>query len=260
MQKHYRYVIVTGNMKTITAVVPCYNEEKIIQKTINRLKPVVDRIIVVDNGSTDNSASIAKKNGVLVISESRKHKGIGVGYAMITGMNNATTDYIITVDADGEHPIERIPKLVEKAIASGVDFTNCSRTSRDAKHLMASVRSFGTKILNYVAFLLYGFKTQDLLCGMWIVKSSIVPKLNLRQGDWNLVPEIKVSAWTNENISYAELPITATVRQEGSKQVLWRTFSIHFLFLLEFRLELLIKEVRNVFVPPIAKLFSLTVK
>jgi len=107
-------------MKVI-AVLPAYNEEKRIKDTILKTKRYVDKIIVVDDGSTDKTAEIAKKAGANVI---KYTKNQGVDYASRIGLENAIKmkpDTILFVDADGQLDPKYIPQFI-KAIEDGADY------------------------------------------------------------------------------------------------------------------------------------------
>lgn len=97
------------NMK-LSVVIPVYNEEKTIGKVLSKI-PKEHEIIVVDDGSTDNSYKIAKSFGAKVI---RHNKNLGYDRAIRTGIENSKTDVIVTLDADGEHNPKEIPKLIKK--------------------------------------------------------------------------------------------------------------------------------------------------
>lgn len=98
-----------SNLKKISAVIPAYNEEKIIVDVINRTKEYVDEVIVVDDCSSDNTTAVALRAGARVISNRKK-----AGYieSIKSGFRNVTGDIIITLDADGEHNPEEIPDLL----------------------------------------------------------------------------------------------------------------------------------------------------
>ncbi len=101
--------------KIITVVVPTYNEEKAIDKVLDKIKKTMDvndynyEIIVVDDCSTDNTAEIAKSKEVKVIQHLENK---GVGKARKTGIENAEGDIIVMTDGDGTYPVQDIPKLL----------------------------------------------------------------------------------------------------------------------------------------------------
>jgi len=92
------------NKKKISLIIPCKNEAKIIASTIKNVPKYIDEVVVVDNGSTDTTAKVARDAGARVIKEPKKMNGIGYGYAHITGIKNATGDYIFGMDGDDTYP------------------------------------------------------------------------------------------------------------------------------------------------------------
>lgn len=223
---------------TISAVVPTYNEARLLPATIARLRRVVDEIVVVDNGSTDGSLEIARRLGVKVIYEPRKISGIGYGFAHIRGMREAAGDYIVAVDSDGEHPIESIPKIVSFARKNEIDFVSCARAAAPSLHPRFLVRRAGIILLSLNVRLLFGRSISDILSGMWVVKRQAVPRLSLEEGGWNFSPEIKLKALTADQVRFSEYPIQTTVRgDDNSKQVLWKTGLQHLGFINKFWLK-----------------------
>ncbi len=94
--------------KTISIVIPCYNEEEGVRHLISKMPTLVDEVIIVDNGSTDNTAQVAKEMGATVVEE--KIKGYGSAYKC--GFRHAQGDIIITMDGDGTYPPESITLLL----------------------------------------------------------------------------------------------------------------------------------------------------
>src|ERR1041384_1825417 len=103
----------------VMAIIPAYNESKNIRKIIEHTTKHVGSIIVVDDGSQDNTAEIASAMNVKVI---RNRYNIGKGAALRKGLieacRNNNVDIVVTIDADGQHDPSEIPKLV-KPIESG---------------------------------------------------------------------------------------------------------------------------------------------
>lgn len=111
----------------IVAVIPAYNEEKTIKKVIMDLKAKVDEIIVVDDGSCDNTKSIAENEGVIVL----KHiVNRDQGAALQTGTEYALklgADIIVHFDADGQHKVEDIEKFTAPILLGERDVVFGSR-------------------------------------------------------------------------------------------------------------------------------------
>lgn len=125
----------TRQKKTETGlsyIIPCYNEENAIKSTAERLQAVLEslgrpfEIIVVDDGSKDNSADIAGTcKGVKVL---RHPANAGYGASLKTGITHAQYDWIGIVDADGTYEIEKIPVLVEE-MEKGFDMVVGARSN-----------------------------------------------------------------------------------------------------------------------------------
>ncbi|MCE5213606.1 MAG: glycosyltransferase family 2 protein, partial [Methanobacterium sp.] len=98
-------------MPRVTAIIPAYNEELSIGSVVLTTSKYVDQIIVIDDGSTHNTAEIAEKAGALVI---KNPENMGKGAALKTGFKSVkNTGIIVTMDSDGQHDPSEIPKLIQ---------------------------------------------------------------------------------------------------------------------------------------------------
>ena len=99
---------------TISIVIPAYNEEGGIRATLEAVRaatpPGVEEIIVVDDGSSDRTAAIASEAGVRVV---RHPNNRGYGASLKTGIREATGDFVLTMDADGQHRMEDVIALCQ---------------------------------------------------------------------------------------------------------------------------------------------------
>jgi polyprenyl-phospho-N-acetylgalactosaminyl synthase len=102
----------------ISAVVPAYNEASRIGPVIRAIGPYVDEVVVVDDGSADETARIAAEAGAVVI---RHERNQGYIFAQKTGFHAATGAVVVTIDADGEHDPAEIPLLAEPVVLGEAD-------------------------------------------------------------------------------------------------------------------------------------------
>ena len=102
----------------VSAVIPAYFEEKTISYIVEGCLIYVDEVLVVNDGSTDDTSINAKASGAKVI-ELKKNKG--VVKATQTGIKEASGDIIVTLDADGQHDPNEIPKLIEPILEGEAD-------------------------------------------------------------------------------------------------------------------------------------------
>ena len=97
----------------VCAVIPAYNEETTVGNIVQNTKKYIDAVFVVNNGSSDNTARIARENGAIVIDHFAKR---GYGAAQYAGQQYAIKqgyEYILQLDSDGQHDPADIPKLLE---------------------------------------------------------------------------------------------------------------------------------------------------
>jgi len=236
------------NSKTVSAIIPCRNEEKAITSVVKKVSRYVDEVIVVDNRSTDRTAVVAKKAGARVFKDKRAINGIGYGFAHQTGLKHAKGDWLVALDGDDTYPAFQIKKIMKFMEKNGLDFVSCNRFPLQNKRAITRIRQLGVNILNLEVLLLYQYPIKDILTGMWILKREALPKLGLKEGGWDLSPEIKLAALVNPEIRFGEYHIAHFLREGNlSKQVIWKTGWGHLIYILRRRLttdNVLLKQVR----------------
>ena len=149
----------------ISLIIPAYNEEKTIGEIIDRAKKFVDEIIVVDDGSVDNTRKIALKHKAIVISHG---KNKGYIEALRTGFRYANGNIFVTIDADGEHDPNDIPKLVKPILEDKAD-------------LVLGVRekiSFSEKIITWITRI--KVNVLDASTGFRAIRREIALKMKLK--------------------------------------------------------------------------------
>jgi glycosyltransferase involved in cell wall biosynthesis len=161
-------------MKAIV-IIPAYNEEKRIGSVIKKTKKYVDKIIVIDDGSSDNTAKVSKKYGAQVI---RYERNRGVGYATKTGLSKAIslkTDIIVFLDADGQHVPDYIPYFIN-AIKNGADYV-CGRRDLSKYPFDRKIGNWGLKVLTN---LICPTGIMDTECGFRALSFDAAKKIDLR--------------------------------------------------------------------------------
>lgn len=162
-------------IQQISVVIPAYNEEKAVAEQITRVEkvlnahPVTFEIIVVDDGSRDNTAQEAAKTGVKVIEHVRNK---GYGAALKTGIRAAQYDYIAIIDADGTYPAEALPAMLEK----GGDFDMVVGARVQPNAQIPSIRKPAKWVLRVLASYLAGRAIPDLNSGLRVMKKSVVER------------------------------------------------------------------------------------
>ncbi len=211
----------------ISLVMPCLNEEKGLREIFRDLPRVVDEVIVVDNGSTDNTAAVAHSFGATVVVE--KRRGYGIAYK--AGLRLASGDIVVTMDGDGTYPRNFIPVLLDVMFEEGFDFISCDRTGHKDKP-SNWLRLFGNDVLNLFILIFFFFKIRDSQSGMWVFRRELLPRMNLTSDTMAFSEEIKVEAFTMKGVRAKELPIYYKERHGVSKLRIWRDgfYNLFFLF------------------------------
>ena len=135
-----------ARLTEITAILPAYNEEVSIGSVVLQTKKYADRIIVVDDGSSDRTAEVAEMAGAEVI---RHPQNRGKGAALKTGFEALNgTGVVVTIDTDGQHDPADIPRLVAPILQGEADMVNGSRYLNGNKKDTPMYRRVGQKVLD----------------------------------------------------------------------------------------------------------------
>ncbi len=200
----------------VSIVVPAYNEERGIGAQLERLRHVMDgcgwrfEIIVVDDGSTDNTVDAVRNYPVRLIRQPRNR---GYGAALKAGIAAAHSDWIIIIDADGTYPAETIPALLEKAVdhdmvvgARIAENVHIPLARRPAKWALA-------KLAGYLA----EQPIPDLNSGLRVLKRPLVEKFaHLLPSGFSFTTTITMALLCNDHSVYYH-PIEYHKRVGSSK-------------------------------------------
>ena len=216
----------TGHMayKKLTIVIPALNEEQGIEKTVRAIpRAEIDRIgyqsqiLVVDNGSDDQTAELAARAGAEVVSEPNR----GYGTALKKGFADADGDIIVTADADATYPLEDIPRLVQILDSEHLDFITTNRFALLQKASMSYRNRVGNTVLSLTMRLLFGIKIDDSQSGMWVFRKIILERLKL-SSNTPLSQEIKIEACHFARCRWKEVPIQYRPRSGKAKLGGWK--------------------------------------
>lgn len=188
-----------------TLIIPAFNEENKIFSTIDGVKNLVDRIILVDNCSNDETIVNAERHEIIIL----KHKvNIGKSNSMKTGCElalNLGTDLIAFMDADGQHHPDDLKNIINTIKSKNLDMVVGSRNYLK----MPITRSIGTKMLSLITNILYKVEIKDIQSGLRVFKSKIFSKLiweSTGSSHYFADAEITTKAIKN-NIEFVEVPI-----------------------------------------------------
>jgi glycosyltransferase involved in cell wall biosynthesis len=157
----------------ITVILPAYDEEVSIGTIVLLTRLYADKVIVVDDGSTDRTATVARKAGAEVIVH---EVNSGKGSALKTGFKaavNMGADIIVTMDSDGQHDPAEIPKIVEPIIKGEAEMVNGSRYLSGLNKNTPAYRRIGQTVLDRATSINSGLKITDSQSGFRAFASSI---------------------------------------------------------------------------------------
>ena len=218
----------------ITVVIPCLNEEQGIQEVLREVPAFIDEVIVVDNGSTDRTATVAREMGARVVTELSR----GYGRAYKSGFSQATGDIIVTLDGDHSYPIDALSYLLEAFIHCRVGFLSASRLPVLSKTAMSTKHKIGNWILSLTMSLLFLRWVSDSQSGMWVFRRAALKKMNLSSDGMAFSEEIKIEAIKNKDIGFREIFISYSQRLGEKKLQPWRDGFQNLIFLFRKRIGL----------------------
>ena len=188
--------------------IPAYNEEIKINDVVKKSLPYADKVIVCDDGSTDDTAALAKKAGAVVISH-EKNQGYGATISTLFDYcrkNNA--EIMVTLDGDGQHNPDQIPDLINVILKHKVDVVIGSRSLKDDKNL-PSYRKTGIKIITSTINSATNLKVTDSQSGFRAYSKEAINLIRPTESGMAVSTEILVKI-SNNGLSMAEVPITVS--------------------------------------------------
>ena len=198
----------------ITIGIPAYNEEKNIASIITKLKKITDSIIVCDDGSSDMTSEISKNLGAVVISHK---KNMGYGAALRTIFQKSVeldSDILVTFDADGQHRIEDINKILQPLENNEADVVIGSRFL-DNESKIPNYRKIGIKVITKVTNASLKKKLTDSQSGFRAYNKQALTQISPSEMGMGISTEILIKA-SSKGLRIAEIPITVLYHDDTS--------------------------------------------
>ena len=201
----------------VTIGIPAFNEEKNIAKIIVKLKKIYDEIIVCNDGSADLTGEIAENLGAIVINH-KQNLGYGAGInSIIKKSKEIDTDILVTFDADGQHKVEDVKKVIEPIKNGDADLVIGSRFLSKAKEKIPEYRKIGINIITKVTNAGLKKKITDSQSGFRAYSKDLISKLDISDMGMGISTEILIK--TNSlGFRIAEIPITILYEGKTSTQ------------------------------------------
>ena len=200
----------------ITVGIPAYNEEKNIAKIIVKLKKMTDQIIVCDDGSTDSTYAIAESLGVTVIKHP-KNSGYGMAVRSIfLKAREINADILVTIDADGQHKIEDINKIIKPIVDGQADISIGSRFLKEDNNT-PGYRKLGVKIITKVTNSSLSEKVTDAQSGFRGYNNKVLQSLTPSDSGMGISTEILIKS-SNIGLKIVEVPTEIQYEGDTSSQ------------------------------------------
>jgi glycosyltransferase involved in cell wall biosynthesis len=217
----------------VSIVIPCLNEEESIEECVTRAREVLasndiaGEVIVADNDSEDNSATLATAAGARVVHEPRR----GYGSAYLAGFGAARGKYVVMADADLTYDFNEIPRFLAE-LDAGADLVMGDRMDNIQPGAMHWLHRYvGNPILSGVLNLFYRTGVRDAHCGMRGFRRDVLPRLDLRTTGMEFASEMVIRA-AKEELDIRQLAIEYHPRGGESKLSRFRDGWRHLRFLL----------------------------
>lgn len=175
-------------MVEIMVIIPAFNEGISVGSMVLKTKKYTDHVIVIDDGSQDDTADIAKRAGAEVITHK---KNMGKGFALKSGFGMANqngTKVIVTIDADGQHDPDEIPKMVAPILAKEADLVIGSRYLNGNQ--IPYYRRVGQRFLDKITNINNGLNVSDTQSGFRAFSINSLPAFKFRQTGFSIESEM----------------------------------------------------------------------
>ena len=210
------------NENRISIIIPCYNEDRFITNTIEKLINLdcgISEIIIVDDNSQDNSVKFIENindNRIKIISNKKNQ---GKGYCLKAGIKEAKGDIIVIQDADNEYNPSDIKKLIKPFITSKADFVIGNRfQSINHRKIGYFYQTLFNKIITFLVNLKTNKNYSDIECGYKLFKKNILDEINLNENSFGIEVELILKLSKKKiNIYEVNIDYNARTLEEGKK-------------------------------------------
>ncbi|MFC2050537.1 glycosyltransferase family 2 protein [Chloroflexota bacterium] len=203
----------------IIVAIPCLNEEQFISDVVTRARRYVGKVIVVDDGSTDNTSEAAQAAGAHVM---RHEKRQGAGAATRSAFEAAKTydaDVLITLDGDGQHNPDEIPQILAPIVSDEADLVIGSRFLQPTQQTQGTnirrYRKFGIDVITWLYNLGSKLKVSDSQSCFRAHSRRLLENIDITESGFGFSVEVLIKA-RRKGFVITEVPISCVYHSQGS--------------------------------------------
>lgn len=197
----------------IIVLIPAFNEQAAIEGVVKKSLQYASDVLVIDDGSSDNTSDIAEKAGASVL----KHPtNFGKGVALRDAFSQVNGyDIVVTIDGDGQHNPDEIPVLIKPIQDNKADFVNGSRYLNGFDENTPAYRRVGQRVLDIATNITAGTSVTDSQSGFRAFRGDTISYYKFRDPGFGIESEMIADASEN-NLRILEVPITVKYDVENS--------------------------------------------
>jgi glycosyltransferase involved in cell wall biosynthesis len=198
----------------LCVLIPCYNEESAVKELAQAVRKVIPDVVVIDDGSTDNTNQKGKEGGAVII---RHAKNLGKGAALRSGFQYSIDngyEGVIVMDGDGQHEPGNIPVFLrEYSTNPDIDIMIGNRMSDVRK--MPFLRRVTNRVMSFIISALVGQKIPDTQCGFRLIRRRVLESVKLCTRHYDTESEFLFEA-ARKGFKIHSVPVSTIYRGEMS--------------------------------------------
>lgn len=207
-------------IKSLIVALPAYNEEASLRFTVEAVREALPDvpILVINDGSQDNTAALARSLGVILLDMPHN---VGVGPAMQSAFQYAVQhgyQALLRLDADGQHPPSEAVKLIQRRLDTGADLVVGSRFEGGKGRVSSQFRTLGVKGLAFFLSLICRIRISDPTSGFWLVSTPLLQYFSKEFPTDYPEPE-GIALMRRLGYTYAEVPVRFRERKHGKSTI-----------------------------------------
>jgi glycosyltransferase involved in cell wall biosynthesis len=209
---------VTLEEQRILVVIPAYNEERYIGSVVIKARKYAHTVLVIDDGSKDYTADIAREAGAVVIVHAQNQ---GKGAALNTGMREVgrfKPDAVVLMDGDGQHLPEEIPILATPVLRGEADVVVGSRYLKQTSDVPIH-RVYGHQVFNFITSQASGISLTDSQNGFRAFSPKAASQLTISSNGFAVESEMQFIA-NDQHLRVVEMPITILYHAKAKRNVM----------------------------------------